>query len=94
MTTQLARGARAVLNRLEDEVRDAREATQLADQHRLDPVYVHDRLVEIEDALARLTRAMRDELEPILQRRDPSIEQRLLEIERRLGIVEHELRKE
>lgn len=92
MTQQLARGARQALNRVEDQGDDIREAVRLLDGHRYDPVYVHDRVIEIEDALAQLFRCLREDVEPLLMRRDPGLEQWRGEIEERLASLETERR--
>lgn len=88
MTQQLARGARQALNRVEDQGEDIREAVRLLDAHRYDPVYVHDRVMEIEDAVAKLFRHLREDVEPLLIRRDPGLENRLAEIEERIAALE------
>lgn len=88
MTQQLARGARQALNRIEDEIEDAREAAHLADTHSHDPAYIRDRMSEIFDALARLERKLEREIEPLLARREPTVEQRLAEIEERVASLE------
>lgn len=94
MTQQLARGARQALNRVEDECEDIREAVRLLDGHRYDPLYVHDRVVEIEDALARLARRLREDVEPLLIRQDirRNLDGRFAEIEDRLASLEAERR--
>lgn len=86
--TQLARGARNAIQRVEDEYDEIVDACKLAKEHSLDPRYVRDRLEEILDAVARGKRRLRDEVEPLLIRRDPATEQRLAEIEERLASVE------
>lgn len=90
--TQLARGARTAIQHIEDEYDEVVEACQLAKEHLLDPKYVRDRIEEILDAVARGKRRLRDEVEPLLIRRDPALEQRLVEIEERLAALTAEIR--
>lgn len=92
MSGQLARGARSAVQRVEDELDDIIEIVRLARDHRLDPLYVRDRLEEILDAVARGKRRLREDVEPLLVRRDPTTEQRLAEIEERLTSLEAERR--
>lgn len=92
MTSQLARGARSAIQHVEAELNDIIDAVQLARDHRLDPLYVRDRLEEILDAVARGKRRLREDVEPLLVRRDPTTEQRLAEIEERLTSLETERR--
>ena len=92
MTTQLARGARNAISRVEEEFADIVEAVRMAKDNRLDPLYVTDRLEEILDAVARGKRKLRDEVEPLLIRRDPTTEQRFAELEERVAMLEAERR--
>lgn len=92
MTAQLTKGARSAISRVEDELADIVEAVRLGREHTLDPLYTRDRYEEILDAVARLKRRLRDEVEPLLMRRDPTTEQRFAELEERIASLEAERR--
>jgi len=79
--TQRTRGARDPLERIEDAIRDIREACKLGSQDAHDPRFVVERFAEIEDDIATIARAIREELEPLLLRRSPKTESRLDRLE-------------
>lgn len=90
MTQQLARGARQAMDRVSDEIADAREALELLLVHAYDRHYTIDRGGEIEQALNRLERLLKYEIEPMLVRREPTTEQRLADLEERIATLEAE----
>lgn len=86
---QLTRGARQILDALDDAEAEIRDLLQRAsDKAKSNPDYTRELIARVLDIQAKTARKRTEDLEPLLERQAPEYERRLRELDERVRALE------